>query len=163
MRPLLSWYESPMRNPNRVAAVLLFAAFCACGGSTTPADSPSGESLTPWHDLDEGQRLERMKTVVVPNMKAVFQRHDAEEFAEFNCATCHGAGAKQGQFEMPNAALPALNPADGFKVHMDELPNGTRFMMEEVVPEMAKALGESPYDPKTGQGFGCFECHTKAN
>lgn len=103
-----------------------------------------------------------MKTVVVPRMKSVFQKQDAEHFAEFGCQTCHGAGAKQGRFKMPNAALPALNPAGGFKVHMDEHPNDTKFMMEQVVPEMAAALGESPFDPKTGEGFGCFECHTKA-
>jgi hypothetical protein len=139
-----------------------FSIFAACGGSTPPAGVASTEPLTPWPQLDDGQRLERMKTVVVPRMKAVFQEHDAEHFAEFGCQTCHGAGAKQGRFKMPNPALPALNPTDGFKAHMDEHRNVTKFMMEQVVPEMAGALGESPFDPKTGEGFGCFECHTKA-
>jgi hypothetical protein len=34
-------------------------------------------------------------------------------------------------------------------------------MAKQVVPTVAGLLGEQPYDPKTQQGFGCLECHTK--
>jgi hypothetical protein len=27
------------------------------------------------------------------------------------------------------------------------------------VPKMAGLLGEEPYNPETGKGFGCFSCH----
>ena len=32
--------------------------------------------------------------------------------------------------------------------------------MVNVVHETAAMLGEQPYDPATGKGFGCMECHT---
>jgi hypothetical protein len=32
-------------------------------------------------------------------------------------------------------------------------------MMETVVPEMAKTLGSTPFDPKTKTGVGCMTCH----
>jgi len=102
-----------------------------------------------------------MKTVVVPKMTPVFRELDAEEFAEVKCTTCHGERAKAKNFEMPNPDLPALDPNDGFKIHMDAHPRETRLMMDKVVPEMAAALGEQPYDPQTHKGFGCFECHPK--
>jgi hypothetical protein len=35
------------------------------------------------------------------------------------------------------------------------------FMGKKVVPTIANLLGEEPFDPKTGKGLGCFECHTK--
>ncbi len=98
-----------------------------------------------------------MKTVVLPEMKAAFQEFDAKEFADFSCATCHGAGAQQGKFDMPNPGLPPLN-----KAVADSTPAMTKFMAEKVVPKMAEILGEEPYDHATGKGeFGCMECHTE--
>ena len=102
------------------------------------------------------EKMKHMKTVVAPHMAKVFQEASAEEYANFGCANCHGPGAKEGNFEMPSAALPALN-----KEEMDEHPEVTKFMAERVVPEMAKLLGEEPYNPETQKGFGCFDCHTK--
>lgn len=32
-------------------------------------------------------------------------------------------------------------------------------MAEVVVPAMAEAMGETPFDPATGEGFGCAGCH----
>jgi hypothetical protein len=32
-------------------------------------------------------------------------------------------------------------------------------MSEKVVPDMAAALGEKPFDPATNTGFGCGGCH----
>ena len=34
-----------------------------------------------------------------------------------------------------------------------------RFMAAEVKPKMAELLNLPEYDPTTGQGFGCFNCH----
>jgi hypothetical protein len=36
------------------------------------------------------------------------------------------------------------------------------FMMKQVSPTTAALLGEQPFDMKTGQGFGCHNCHTSA-
>jgi hypothetical protein len=110
--------------------------------------------------MNDDQKREHMKTVVLPKMKEDFGGFDAKKFGGMNCATCHGDGAKAGTFKMPNAKLPKLNPAGGFKKHMDKKPEMTKFMMEKVVPDMAKALDQQPYDPKTQTGFGCMSCHT---
>lgn len=107
-------------------------------------------------EMTAPERMQHMKTVVAPHMAKVFQEADAEKYAKFGCSGCHGPGAKEGNFEMPNAALPPLN-----KEEMDAHPEATKFMAERVVPEMAKLLGEEPYNPETHEGFGCFDCHTK--
>lgn len=147
----------------------------ACGSATTPAESAepapsSGDgaeapgasegtaesTVKEFDEMSAPEKMKHMKTVVAPHMAKVFQEASAEEYANFGCANCHGPGAKEGNFEMPSAALPALN-----KEEMDEHPEVTKFMAERVVPEMAKLLGEEPYNPETQKGFGCFDCHTK--
>lgn len=139
----------------------------ACGGSKAPAESPteSGEespadegddASKKFDDMSAPEKMEHMKKVVAPTMAKVFQEYDAEHYKDFSCATCHGPGAKQGNFEMPTKDLPALDQEE-----MDEHPEVTKFMMERVVPEMAKLMGEEPYNPETHEGFGCFACHTK--
>ncbi len=175
----------PMNLQNRLSSphwLILGAGaalVAACGGATPPAEEPAStepepasesegttkaESVTedpseghkPFHDMTAPEKMKHMKTVVAPTMAKVFKEADAEAYANFSCTNCHGSGAKQGNFSMPTADLPALN-----KEEMDKHPEVTKFMMERVVPEMAKALGEAPYDPATGSGFGCFGCHTK--
>ena len=103
--------------------------------------------------------MEHMKTVVMPRMKEVFAPFEPPEFANMKCGACHGEGAKNGSFKMPNPKLPKLSYTDGFKKHMDKKPEATKFMMEKVVPEMASLLGMQPYDPATKKGLGCGACH----
>jgi hypothetical protein len=107
------------------------------------------------------QKKEVMKTVVYPAMKSAFQEFDSKRFADMTCMTCHGPGAKEGKFKMPNPKLPVLDPKDGFKKHQKKAEI-LKFMMEKVAPEMAKLLDVPPFDPATNQGFGCFNCHTMA-
>ena len=109
--------------------------------------------------MDHQQRLEHMKNVVMPRMKELFAAVDAKRYGEMKCVTCHGEGAKNQTFKMPNPKLPKLSYTDGFKKHIDKTPVMTKFMMEKVVPEMAALLGEQPFDPATKKGFGCAECH----
>jgi hypothetical protein len=42
---------------------------------------------------------------------------------------------------------------------MAEKPAIMKFMGEQVVPAMATAMGEPPFDPATHKGFGCGGCH----
>lgn len=153
---------SPGDAPSGVEAESAAADDAAAG--STPGEGAAGEGAAPagkkqgyaaFDSLSPGDKLQHMKTVVVPEMKAVFTGFDQEEFADFSCATCHGARARQGNFEMPNPDLP-LDAEE-----MAEHPEITEFMKTKVVPEMARLMGEAPYDPATHEGFGCFECHTK--
>jgi hypothetical protein len=151
----------------------LFFVVVSCGGSqppagTPPASSPSAQAPTApassasWKDMNTEQRKQYMKTVVYPKMKEDFAGFDAKRYAEMTCVTCHGDGAKDGSFKMPNPKLPKL-PSDeaGFKALMEKKPEATKFMGSKVVPGMASMLGEQPFNPQTHEGFGCFECHTK--
>ena len=129
--------------------------------ASAPAASASAAPAKPaWDDMTIDQKKEVMKTEVLPKMKQLFQGFDSKRFAEMSCTTCHGAGAKEGKFSMPNPKLPKLDPANGFEKHKKKDPKIVAFMMEHVSPEMAKILGEAPYDPATNKGFGCFDCHT---
>jgi hypothetical protein len=132
----------------------------ATATSAAPADgeAPASEQAIAWESMTHEQKAQHMKKVVTPKMAEIFRSFSAEHFAEFNCTTCHGPGAKEGQFEMPSAALPPLTDFDSA---MKEHPEVTKFMAEKVVPEMANALGVAPYNPETHEGLGCFACHTK--
>jgi mono/diheme cytochrome c family protein len=125
-----------------------------------PAPAPApGAAAKPFDQMSHDEQIAFMKDVVVPTMKPLFQAHDAKAFAEFGCVSCHGPGAKQGKFDMPTSALPKLDPKDGFAVHKKKTPEMMTFMMEKVLPEMAKTLNEPLYDPATQKGFGCVGCH----
>lgn len=139
------------------AALLLLSA---CGGSSS--SERSALPTRPWKDQDHDERMITMKKVVWPAMKAEFAAFDPKQYDAVSCETCHGPGAKDKTFKMPNPKLPKL-PAtpEGFEKLKKEHPDMMRFMSETVVPRMAGFLGEKPYDPKTHQGFGCFRCHPK--
>ncbi|HEY0482522.1 MAG TPA: hypothetical protein VGD37_33605 [Kofleriaceae bacterium] len=144
-----------------VVAVALVAA--ACGSKPQAATTHGGEPKAavalpdlPFDKLDHDQRIEFMKQKVMPVMKPIFQNHDAKDFAEFGCKTCHGDQAKDGHFDMPNAKLPKLNFNDLSKFKKEDL----EWMGKEVLPTMAKILDQPLYSKDNPKGFGCLECHT---
>lgn len=125
-----------------------------------PEPEPEPEPAKPtWATMSHEQQVEHMKMVVTPKMAAVFQEFDAKKYKEFGCPTCHGPGAKEGKFDMPNKKLPKLNAKDNFAKHMKKHKKVTEFMMQKVVPEMAGTLEMEPYNPETQKGFGCGGCH----
>jgi len=157
-------------------AILAFAA--ACGGSSKPAESSPPEAAEPaatpaeqeaappesmaFKDMNHEQRLAFMKETVLPAMKTSFQEFDPKKFAEFNCKTCHGAGAQDGSFKMPNPALPVLPSMDKFMAFAKDPKHEpwVKFMAEKVKPQMAKLLQKPEFDPQTNTGeFGCTACH----
>ncbi len=158
-----------MRNLHSLLAVPLLTLACGAnqpppasppGGETGPVGDASADAAArPFDELNHRERIEVMKTVVVPRLKPVFQELDATHFAEFSCSTCHGPGAERGEFEMPSAALPKLPAQGAFDALLEEQPAVMDVMMHQVLPEMASALGESPFDPATGEGFSCYDCH----
>jgi hypothetical protein len=106
-----------------------------------------------------------MKSAVMPKMGAAFTDFDGKKYAEPKCVLCHGAGVKDGSFKMPNPDLPKLDvtPAGFKKLHSDAKKKAiVEFMSKTVVPTLAGLIGEQPFDPKTMTGFGCLNCHTKA-
>jgi cytochrome c553 len=145
-----------------VAAVIVLAA---CGSkpaaTTTPQQADTSATVAlpdlPFDSLDHDQRIAFMKQKVVPQMKPIFQNHAPKDFAEFGCKTCHGDQAKEGHFDMPNAKLPKLNFNDMSKFKKEDVD----WMGHEVMPTMAKILGQPVYSKDNPKGFGCLECHTQ--
>lgn len=136
------------------------AASVAPGASAAASATASAAPAKPtWKTMSKDERKEHMKSVVVPKMAAVFQGADAKKYAKLDCTTCHGPGAKDGKFDMPNAKLPKLVMGDPAKPFAKHKPEMVKFMREKVMPEMAAALDAQPYDPATKAGFGCGGCH----
>jgi hypothetical protein len=126
-------------------------------------DGPPVMGGKAWEDLGKAERKRAMKDVVLPRMAQVFKQLDAERYAKIDCTLCHGQRAKQSNFQMPNPDLPTLDFANKLRKERAEKFQTTRFMFKHVVPEMLLALGVRPFDPKTGQGFGCQSCHPVKN
>jgi hypothetical protein len=126
--------------------------------STTPASTPepAAHPAAPSFDsMTKEQKIEHMKTVVTPRLGKVFREADEKHYKDFSCTTCHGA-----KKEDPHKFLPKLTlSGGGFEKLTKAKPAVMKFMGEKVVPEMAAAMNEKPYDPATKQGFGCGGCH----
>lgn len=156
--------QPPASSASSTSAPAAASASAATADATITASSvPGTGSEKLWDARSREEQLTTMKKVVMPNLAASFKAFDAKRYETFTCATCHGPAAKQGNFDMPNRALPKLSAKDGFKKHMEATPAITKFMMEKVVPETAAAIGEKPYDPATHSGFGCGNCHVMEN
>jgi hypothetical protein len=141
-------------------------AVVACAETTASAPAPAtaaaGKEVA-WADMVKEQRIEYMKTVVLPRMKTAFTQFSPDRFDKMNCVTCHGDGATDGSFKMPNPKLPVLpNSPEGFKQLAGERPAVMAFMKNEVKPKMAAMLGMPEWTPETHSGFGCGACHTTA-
>jgi len=147
--------STPVRFTTRL--VLAAAVFGACQTATPlpPGGAEAAREL-PWRDMTEKQRLSFMKNYVLPVMGDLFAKHDPY-YRDSTCKLCHGRRSFDGDFRMPNESLPRLSRS--LTKERREEPEMTRFMMQTVVPKMSELLGIPPYDPATGQGFGCMNCH----
>jgi len=149
-----------------LCSILVFTA-AACG-SAAPATStmPKAEEAqaevvlpdVPFAQLDHAQQVAFMKQKVMPVMKPLFQNHDPKDYEKFGCSTCHGAEAKHGKFDMPNAELPKLDFNDLSKFSKEDL----EWMGKEIEPKMAELLKLPLYSKDNPTGFGCLGCHTQA-
>ena len=152
---------------------MLAIAAVACAETTAsappPAAAPAAAAPTGvppevgWAEMNKDQRIDYMKSVVLPRMKQVFTSFSPDRYSKMNCMTCHGDSAADGSFKMPNPKLPKLpTTPDGFKKLAADKPAVMEFMKNEVKPKMAALLGTPEYNPETKSGFGCMECHTTA-
>lgn len=166
-----------MSRPIRIALTLslsfALASLAGCGGSSgsaaepAPTDSTTTSSTTggetahvAFDDMTPEQKGQFMAEVVMPEMQRLFQEHDAEEYANFSCATCHGENAHEVGFRMPNGLAP-LDPAHIPEIFQSQHP-GAIFMTQRVWPRMAELLGEPLFNPETHEGFSCMNCHANA-
>lgn len=146
------------------------AGACAETAASTPAPAgagaagkPAGPPEIPWADMNKDQRIDYMKSIVLPRMKQAFTNFSPDRFNKMNCVTCHGDSAADGSFKMPNPRLPVLpNSSEGFKELAADKPAVMDFMKNEVKPKMAAMLGTPEWTPATKTGFGCGACHTTA-
>jgi len=113
--------------------------------------------------MTRAEREKYMDAVVVPKMQEVFVAHDAKAFADFGCETCHGKGATDGTFVMPNPDLPVLpeDPA-AFQALVKAHPDAVAWMSEKVKPAMATLLGKEMLNPENPRpdAVSCGTCHT---
>ena len=151
--------EAPAPAAPAVSAAPAAPAAPAATESAAAAP-PAPAAAIDWEAMSKEQRGKYMKDVVMPKMKDVFVAFDANKYGGMNCATCHGSGATNHSFAMPNPELPKL-PKDmsKFKEWAAKKPQMTEFMLKHVKPEMAKLLNLPEFDPATKTGFGCGNCH----
>jgi hypothetical protein len=145
-------------------------SFVPASSAAPDAGAAAGKVVGPpevaWKDMTKDQKMKYMKVVVTPKMKATFQAFDAETFKQFGCATCHGKDPKSRDFKMPGPDVhPLPSTPEKFKAAMKAnptWPKWTKFMSEQVEPQVATLLGQPLFNfkkPEAG-GFACKNCHT---
>jgi hypothetical protein len=146
-------------------SISIALAFAACGGKPgaqpKPPEPVAQAALpdVPFDKLEPEQKQQFMKEKVVPTMAPLFQAHDAKKYAEFACKTCHGPGATDGHFDMPNAKLPRLVTKELIAGTSKLDKRDIEWMTTQVKPTMAKLLGRAQSTPESTDGFGCHACH----
>jgi acetone carboxylase gamma subunit len=145
-----------------IKLIIVALVVTACGGGGANPEHP-GAPLA-FKDMNLDQRIEFMKTTVLPRAKTLFVAFDPK-FQNMNCETCHGDGAKDGTWKLPNPKIHALpNSEELFVAWVQKSPDEARwaqFMATQLEPEVAKMVGKTPFNPQTKTGdFGCSVCHT---
>ena len=149
-------------------SALAAAALLACGGAQPAPAAPGEPGAEPaadgaaagggdvWSDtMSDKEKGAFMKKKVMPAMSKIFKDHDAKEFGDFGCKTCHGPQFKPHPVDF----LPTLHFKDGKMLEAEKEPEMVKFMHDSVTPAMAELFGKKPYDPATNEGFGCKGCH----
>lgn len=136
-----------------------------CGAAVTAAPAPDhAPAPGEWAQWSHAQKLAYMKSTVLGAEREVFARFEPVRFAKLDCATCHGASAREGRYTMPNPDLPKLvGGAPGFRELAEHEPELLKFMQQVVVPETARLLGLPAFDFEKHVGFSCYQCHTRSD
>lgn len=148
-----------------LCAVAITSADAASAADVPPAGAAAPAKGVDWEHMTFDQRKQHMKTIVFPELKKAFQAFDAKKYKNFTCATCHGDGATDGKFKMPNPKLPKLPPPtdrEEFMALQQKKPEIAKFMGTTVKPKVAQLLGLPEWSPQSPKGFGCYDCHTMA-
>jgi hypothetical protein len=140
------------------------AGSAAAAGSGDGSAFFAGMDGIAYKDMDKKQRGAYMKKVVLPRARELFSAFDPK-LPEVGCKTCHGDGVADHTFKMPNPKIkPLPDSEEAFMAWVSKDKDAARwskFMGEQLEPEMAKLVGKKPFDPKTKTGeFSCANCHT---
>lgn len=162
------------RTKREISAVLaVFASYLfSCAPSkvdTIPAAqnstaTPAVEAPRPgeWDNWPREKKFAYMKSTVYPVARALFTEYDPVKYADFNCASCHGAGAVDQTYKMPNPDLPKWpGGPDAFRKLAEKDPKMLRFMSTVLQHEMARLLSVKHFDMASHTGFSCFHCHPR--
>jgi hypothetical protein len=111
----------------------------------------------PWDSMSQADQEYWMVGNVMPIHAEMFRGYDAQRYATFECATCHGDDAEERHYEMPSRFLPPLPEPNtpGWTRMQERNPRGVQFMVEEVTPTIRTQVGQPE--------FGCFGCHPHAS
>lgn len=115
-----------------------------------------------WPTWSHEKKLAYMKQTVMPAEREIFGRFEPLRFSHMTCETCHGQGARDGSYKMPNPDLPHIVGAKhGFEEMIAKEPEVIRFMQQDVGPQTAKLLGYQEFDMPKHVGFSCYQCHVR--
>lgn len=146
-------------------ALLSLSLFAGCGDKDdSGTDSGTDDSATTddsaeevaWADMDRDQRLAYMGGTVLPWAKETIEGVEGHNgTVTVTCGSCHGPDMEANDYAMPSSPV-ALDPND---MPPPEASALVGVMYTDVVGGMAGLIGQEPFDPSTGEGFGCFGCH----
>lgn len=109
----------------------------------------------PWESMSHADQEMYMVAYVLPIHAELFKEHDAEEYSQFDCASCHGDDGPARNYAMPSRYLPSL-PAEGspqWNAARARNPGAWTFMEEQVLPVMRTQLGQPE--------MTCYACHQR--
>jgi len=148
----------------KTAVVGLVLILGACGGSksktsrsTSKMSAIEAMGLTPpeapWEEMSVEDKEFYMVGKVNPIMQELFAAYDAEEYADFDCVTCHGEEMREIKFKMPAPSMYIVPPegTPGHRGMMSTFPETVKYMQETITPAMGKLLGI--------ENFTCAGCH----
>jgi len=145
---------------SRLAGVIVLVILI--GGGCYPKrvgpPGPNGQQIT-WPEMTIEQRKSHMGRVVLPTAAAIFGSWRPDHYARVDCTLCHGQGARNDNFSMPNDHLPRLSGDLLLGPEFASQPETTRLKLNRLVPEMSAALGLKSFSIITRKGFGCYSCH----
>lgn len=110
----------------------------------------------PWSSMSYADREMYMVAYVLPIHAEIFAEHDAEEYSQFTCESCHGDDGAERRYAMPSRYLPPL-PAEGspaWEAARARHPRDWSFMTDQVLPAIRTQLGQPE--------LTCFSCHPHA-
>ncbi len=109
----------------------------------------------PWSSMNYADREMYMVAYVLPIHSEIFAEHDAGEYAQFTCESCHGEDGAERRYAMPSRYLPSLPPegSPAWETARARNPSAWSFMADQVLPIMRTQLGQPE--------LTCFSCHQR--